>query len=411
MKSDIDKSKRSNWVILTLACVSLGLSSGLPLSSMPVLFKEISVDLNLDPVQIGLVWGMVSFGSIFLTPLGGLLSDRIGNRRLIIIFSLSAGLVGALRGFSNGFAFLMTTTFLWGLICFSMLPAINSAASSSVARNKQAFSQGLLAVGGGIGLILGSMISATILSPLLGGWRNVFFLYGAISVFISLLWIFVGKDSKREVTRNTQEAVTFKQAFSYLFKLKPLWMISIVFLLYQGCMMGMQGYLPYHLIENGWTTVSSSGILTIFNATGALAVVPFALLSDKLGSRKLYLLLSFIFAAVCLGFMSVITNGIVWILIILAGIFYQMSSALCMTMCIETTKVGSAYTGTALGILISMSLIGRAFAPPIGNSLATVSQSISFPFIFWAAMAVVGAIVLIFVKDTGRNIGKPKKSI
>jgi len=33
------------------------------MSVMPVLFKEISGDLNLDVVQIGIVWGMISLAA------------------------------------------------------------------------------------------------------------------------------------------------------------------------------------------------------------------------------------------------------------------------------------------------------------------------------------------------------------
>ena len=48
-------------LIFTVVCV-------LPVSSMSVLFKEISRDLNLSVVQIGSVWGVASFGAIFTTP-------------------------------------------------------------------------------------------------------------------------------------------------------------------------------------------------------------------------------------------------------------------------------------------------------------------------------------------------------
>jgi len=87
---------------------------------------------------------------------------------------------------------------------------------------------------------------------------------------------------------------------------------------------------------------------------------------------------------------------------------YSMSSALFTTMCIEIKEVGATYSGTAVGLVLAISFIGRAFAPPLGNSLADINIFFAWPFILWAALAVVGVIILKFVKETGwRAEGKP----
>jgi MFS family permease len=397
------KASENNWLALGLAAASLALGFGLPMASMPVLFKEISLDMNLDPVQIGLVWGIVSFGSIFIVPLGGILSDKLGTKRTIVIISILAGLVGAARGLSSGFVSLMLTTFLWGIISSSTLPAINLIAGNSLTKQKQGLAQGLLGAGGGFGLVLGSFISATWLSPVLGGWRHVFFVFGGISILLAVLWWIFGKEPQRPVAANLQEQVSFRKAVSYLFRLKPLWLIGLVFLAFQGCIMGMQGYLPYHLASYGWSTFAASTALTVYSAISAAAVIPLTILSDRKSSRKVYLLISLILATLGVGFMSVVHNDLVWILVLVVGVFAQVNSAICATMCIEATQTRSMYSGTALGILLSLSLVGRALSPPIGNSLANISPEISFPFIFWAALAASGLIPLAFIKESSRK--------
>jgi MFS transporter, ACS family, glucarate transporter len=400
---DSHQKARNNWLALGLAAASLALSSGMPIASMPVLFKEISLDMNLDPVQIGLIWGIVSFGSIFVAPLGGILCDKLGTKRTIVILSILSGLVGASRGFTHGFVSLMTTTFLWGVINSSVLPAINLIASNSLERKKQGLAQGILGAGGGFGLILGSFLSATVLSPLLGGWRNVFILFGGINILIAIMWWIFGKEPEHARIANQKEQVSFRKAFSYLFRLKALWLIGLVFLAFQGCIMGMQGYLPFHLQSYGWSTFAVSGVLTIYSAVSTLTVIPLTLLSDRKGSRKFYLFMSLLLAVISVGFMSVVHNELIWVLIFMVAIFAQVNAALSVTMVIETTQVGSMYSGTALGILMSLSLVGRSFCPPIGNSLADISPDISFPFIFWAAIAASGIVFLAFVKETGHK--------
>ena len=49
---------------------------------------------------------------------------------------------------------------------------------------------GVLAMGMALGFLIGTFLSATVLSPWLGGWRNVMFFFGGIAVLLSIPWLF-----------------------------------------------------------------------------------------------------------------------------------------------------------------------------------------------------------------------------
>ena len=70
---------------------------------MPVLFKEISEDLGLSLVQIGTVWGISSLAGIFVSILGGVLTDRFGIKHIVGIFCILVGITVALRGLCDSF--------------------------------------------------------------------------------------------------------------------------------------------------------------------------------------------------------------------------------------------------------------------------------------------------------------------
>ena len=144
-------------MVPVFAAVTFATNFSLPSAGMPVLFRQISQDLNLSVVQIGSVWGTISIGSILVVPMGGLLCDRIGNKRAIVIIGLLGGITGALRGAANSFLSLMATTFLWGLISAAIIPAINMISSTRISQDKQGLAQGLIAAGGALGLTLGSL--------------------------------------------------------------------------------------------------------------------------------------------------------------------------------------------------------------------------------------------------------------
>jgi MFS family permease len=399
-KTTAAQTTSNNWLITIFAAITFATNFTIPMSGMPVLFKEISVDLNLDVVQIGIVWGMISLGSILIMPLGGILGDRIGNRRAIVIVGLLSGVAGGLRGVSTGFVSLMATTFLWGLVSAAIIPALNIMASAYAPKHKQGLAQGLVGSGGALGLTLGSILSGALLSPWLGGWRNVLFAYGGVAVLVSLIWWFLVKDPALKADKDPHQALSFRQAFAYLFRLKALWIIGLSMLAYQGCTFGMQGFLPYFLQDSGWTGVAASGALAAYNLAGTLGAIPLTIFSDRIGSRKIPIMLAFITTIICIGLLSILHNWLLWVLVVMAGTFFAMSSALFTTLVIEVKEVGSTYAGTAVGLMLSIAFIGRAVAPPIGNSLAGISATFAWPFIFWAALCVVGAVLLGFIEET-----------
>ena len=103
------------WYILILATLTNTLVAAVPSMCMPVLFKEISTDLNLSLVQVGLVWGISSLPGIVTVLLGGAIGDRFGTRRILMVSCLLVGMTGALRGLASNFTTLTVAMFLLGL--------------------------------------------------------------------------------------------------------------------------------------------------------------------------------------------------------------------------------------------------------------------------------------------------------
>jgi len=71
------------WYILALGASTHIFVAAMPRMCMPVLFKEISDDLGLSLVQVGLIWGMLGLAGV-LAFAYGLICDRYGARRTLI---------------------------------------------------------------------------------------------------------------------------------------------------------------------------------------------------------------------------------------------------------------------------------------------------------------------------------------
>jgi MFS family permease len=124
-------------------------------------------------------------------------------------------------------------------------------------------------------------------------------------------------------------------------------------------------------------------------------------MSDRLGSRKAVLLPALVVALFCVTLLPLVNGIIVWILIILTGIFMDGFMATVVTMLFETKGIGPANSGIAMGIMLTIGQIGSIISPPIGNSFAAISDGA--PFFFWASLSILSFIFLLFVTETGRK--------
>jgi len=395
------KPPNSRWYVLTLATITFA-SFAMQQICMTVLFKEISEELGLSLVEIGLVWGIPALAGLFVFFIGGLLSDRYGARRVIGIACLLAGLAGALRGITVDFPSLLLFTFFMGLAGGIIPSSIFKTTATWFSGRPLVIANGVVSAGMGFGFTVGAMISATVLSPLLGGWQNVLFLYGGIAVIVGLLWFITVREPDRLGSTGSEGGVPLRQSISRVFPIKSLWFIGLTLLGYTACIQGIIGYMPTYLRDLGWTVASADGTVAAFNAFSTLGAIPLALLSDRIGLRKTLLFPVLVVTIVCVALLPLVDNGMVYVLMILMGVARDGFMAVCLTISTETKGIGVVYAGTAMGLVQTVLSIGSLISPPLGNSLADPSNPASpLPFFLWAAFGLLGLVAFIFVKETG----------
>lgn len=394
----------NKWSVLTLAALTLTFVCAMQQICMAVLFTEISADLGLNLVQIGFIWGMPPLAGLFVVILGGMLSDRYGAKRVIGICCLLAGVGGALRGMAGDFNSLLLFSLLIGLTTWVIPASIFKTNATWFSKRRLVIANGVASAGMGLGFTVGALISATILSPLLGGWQNVMFLYGGISIIFGLLWLFAVRDFAGIGSAVSAGGVQLRQSIARVFPIKSLWFIGLTLLGYSGCIQGMTGYLPTYLRNIGWTAASADGTLATFNAVSTLGAIPLALLAERVGLRKAVLFPVLVVTIVSMALLPLVDNAMVYVLMIFMGVARDGFMAICLTMSTETKGIGVVYAATAIGLVQSILNVGSLLSPPLGNSLADPANPASpFPFFLWAAFGLLGLVAFIFVKETGRK--------
>jgi MFS family permease len=394
-----DSGKR--WYVVGLGAATVFFVFAVATACMPVLFSEISEELDLSITQIGTVWGASSVAGIFSILLAGMAADRFGTKRTIFIGCLIAGVFGALRGFSDSFTTLTITSMLFGFAAEAVPVVVIKNTSQWFQGRGLATAQGILTAGVGGGMMLGAMLSATVLSPLLGGWNNVLILYGALSILVGLAWLLTIKESGRTDEPEAEDRPAPRQSLGHLLRIKGVWLVAIGMLGFAGCNRGVAGYLPLYLRNSGWTPTEADGAFAALNAAGTVATIPLTMVSDKIGLRKAVLLPGVLITVVSCSLLSIVTGQAAWVLVIMFGAVRDMIWAMAATMIVETKGVGMAYAGTAVGIVHTFTRIGYTIAPPIGNSLEGLHPGMAF--VFWAGLAAVAFITFLPVKETGQG--------
>jgi len=383
------------WYIMALSAFTNALVVAAPSMSISVLFHEISTELQLNLVQVGVVWGIGALPGMLTGLLAGAVGDRFGPKHVLLTGCLLAGLAGATRGLAQGFVSLTAAVFLFGALVPLVIMNGLKLCSIWFPRGQLGLANGILSMGMALGFLLGSLFSATWLSPWLGGWRHVLFFYGAIAMMLAIPWYFTRpapSDSPHETT-----SVSMRQAVFHVVRIRNVWLLGLAGLGITGSVQGTLGYLPLYLRQQGWLASGADGALAFFHTTSMVFVLPIALWSDKLGSRRRVLLGAALLIAVGVGLLSILDGASVWMAVGMAGLARDGFMAIFMTMVLESEGVGSVYAGTASGLIMVLLGVGSLSAPPLGNSLATIGAGI--PFLFWASLTMLGIFVLLLIPE------------
>lgn len=397
----------NRWYMLGLVVLTDMFVIAIPSMGMSVLAQEMADALGLDLVQVGIIWGAGALLGIFTGLLGGMIGDKFGPKRVMIVTTLMGGLLGAARGWAGGFGSMTILSILIGAIIPIVLINSIKVIGQWFPPHLLGLANGVQAMGMALGFMLGALFSATVLSPWLGGWRNVLIVYGLIGALFSTAWVFTSPPV--EAAKAPAATPSLQLSLKHVGRLKNIWLLGFGLFGIGGAVQGTLGFLPLFLRGVGWQPFYADGALSAFHVVSMTFVLPIALWSDRVGKRKPFLLVAGLMIAAGFGLLGFVDGALVWAAVILSGAVRDTFMAIFLTMIIETDGVGPVYAGTATGFALAISGISNVIAPPIGNSLAVIWPGA--PFAFWSALAVFGIICLAWVKEGSRGVDHASPAI
>ncbi|MDE2857886.1 MAG: MFS transporter, partial [Chloroflexota bacterium] len=384
------------WVILAMVSLSGFITMGFPTAGLSAMFSEIAESLHLDLIQIGVIWGVGTVMGIFTSLIGGSFVDYFGTRRMLVALCLATGITGALRGLAVDFWSLFLFSFLFGVVQ-PILPMNFIKLNREWFSSRQlGFAAGVMSAGFATGAMLGSRLSATVLSPFFGGWRAVLIFLGLCSIVLALIWAVAHPPV--DVKRGSKGRLNMRQVVSnlrYVTRFRELWTIALAVFGVVGLMNSLVGYVPTYLREIGWEAVDADSAIPVFFLASLIGVVPISHLSDRLDNRRL--VMAFGTTMMTLGtLLMFVARDNFWVVILamaVAGCCFDSFMALMGASITEVEGLEVAFMGSALGFGGLLQNLGGSIMPPIGNALSRIE--LNAPFLLWAAAGVFATVILL----------------
>ena len=351
------------WVLagLWLAYFSFGLS----ISSLAPLVAPIESDLAISHSAMGSIMGAWQLVYIFSAVPCGVLLDRLGGRKALVIGALliSASTLG--RALAVDY-----WTFLGAVMLFGLGgPIVSSGAPKVVAQlftgSARGFAMGIYMTGPAIGGVVSLTLTNSVLLPWLGDWREVMMLWAAVAALAAVIWLVIASVTGLDGEAHVDGGEPGASQLDIMRQLVAAPAVRVVLLMSVGVFLfnhGLNNWLPELLFSGGMDRIAAGYWAAIPTVVGILGSLTIPRLATP--HRRFKILFGLCAGA---GLASMLLHAAPGPLLTLGLIMQGLARASLMTVLIltlvELPGIGEKHAGSASGLFFSAAEVGGMLGP------------------------------------------------
>jgi MFS family permease len=404
------------WWIVLAAFLNLFFSVGIVFYGFPVFYPSMVDALGFTRAELtqGFLLGFVVAALLFGI-LAGVLIDRLGSRRVILIGIWGVGLPLILMGS-------MTRLWQYYVLCIIEVigyvltgPIPNQVLISNWFRVKRGRAMG----GAYLGLGLGGAISPLLINRLIQsfGWRHAFQIIGAlilIVLFPAAQWI--TRSSPRDLDLFPDGLTTDPPAASAPLDVGRAVRSTNFWLILAGCTLtiGAIGGVTQHLIlflkGHGYSLGAASRVSSALLVSSLAGRVIVGYVADRY-TRKNVMALFYLLLALAIPLLFAAQRpAAVWGFALLFG--FAMGADYMLIPLVTADCFGLPALGKLLSLIIMGYSLGQWFVPWLAGRIFDAHRSYDLAWIMMAAAAAVGAALVYAIapERTAHRGRGPKKS-
>ena len=381
------------------------------------LMPFVQPELGLSNTQVGLLssglsltWALAAFGI-------GVLSDRTGSRkRLLILATLAFSVCSFGSGLATGFALLLMTRMLMGAAEGGVMPISQSLIAADIDSRYRGLAMGVSQ--GFASSLMGSFVAPVLLVAFAEsfGWRSSFFLAGAPGLLLALLMAWFIREPAAPAAAAAAGAAAARRAratpngatrrgfdmasYRAVIGVRNVWLCAILSTLLVAYLVVTWAFMPLYLTQvRGFTDMTMSWLMGSLGIAATIASFAIPGLSDRIGRRGLIIVVPLL--AIILPLAAMYFTGPVWILgaIFVVGWLFTGTMPLVMST-VPAESVDGRHMAGALGVCMGAGeLIGGVLAPTIAGKAADLT-SLRAPLWILVGLALCAGLVALGLRET-----------
>lgn len=402
MSASSPHGKRFYGYTIVAACFFMQAVSVGAMISYGVFFKYLLDDFGWSRAFISGASSVVMFTMGATGILFGRLNDRFGPRRIL----LSSGLCLA-----GGFLLMSVLHAGWQLYLFyGLMVGVGMSTHDIVTlstiarwfRKRRGMMTGLVKAGTGTGQFFVPLMASALIVAI--GWRSTYAIIGCMVLVVYLLAARLVKRSPEEMgltpdgapvsrERSVQtEGVLLGEAL----KTPQFWLCCLSYFCVVFGAMTILTHIVMHASDSGMAERPSAAVVSTIGVLSIAGRVTIGTLSDRIGSRKSFLLCFCILIAALL-WLQVASSA--WMLFAFAVVYGFAHGGFYTVLSPTIAELfGLRAHGAIFGIAYFWGTFGGALGPVVAGRIYDVQQSYSLAFWLLAGMAVLGMVLMLGVR-------------
>ncbi len=367
---------------------------------------ELNEALGLTMAESGWLMSIMSLlGLILALPAGGIIM-KLGVKWTTVIAALFQ-LVGSLVGtFANDFVLMLVSRGLEGValglcnvVSFAVVTAFFPPEKRGVPNS---------CVTALFTVAVFMMMNVAVPIDVSFGWQGIWWFVNVLSVLAVLAAFFLipGKDKEIDFGELDAEAPKEKINVKRLLTTPAVWIVPLVFVVFNIGYYGISTYMPTYLVEGVGASQAAANLAVSWNSLiglPAALIVGVVLNKVKIGHRKYITVATMIALAVCYFFAFMMPSvGSATFLLVFMG-------AICVFVPISLYTIGpdaipsAAYAAIILAIVTFGQNLGMTLGPLVVGYIVDAAGNFAACATPLAVLAAIGGIAMLFVRVHGNQ--------
>ncbi|VVO82703.1 putative sulfoacetate transporter SauU [Pseudomonas fluorescens] len=377
------------WVILAICTLNF-LMSFVDRLAWANLSLSVSESMGLPLSTLGAYLTSFYVGYVAFNALGGILSDRLGARMVLIISMLSLGVFTGLFGFTQNFGQGLALQLFMGFAAGADFACCVKLIVTWFDKSSRGRAMGLFMIASSLGVVVTNLLVPSLAQAV--GWQNVYHILGLVTFGLGCVSIFLLRNGPVDNSPAPLKAV-----------LKLMRNRNVLFLTLAGFggFWGTWGFAFWAnalLVKHeGFSAIEAGGIVSLAGIAAIFGKPAFGLLSDWIRNPKLIAVICLLFFSAMLIIFGQLQGKTAFMIgAPLIGLGAFVYSPLLAVMVGEIA--GAKYAGSATGLTAAIWQLASVIVPVAVGFVFQSTGSFNVAFTVLAAGPLLGALMLMCLK-------------